>query len=430
MDFSYTRISRSVAGALALLIAGLVLSACGESLSEAEIWASATARAYERQTLEAQRESIGTRPAVVRTPTPIPSPNLEATAVAQIRELLTVTAWSWTLTPTPTETVTPDLNATAQALIFEAWTVTAESWTATPTPDLDATVQALAAAVQSGSSTPDFEATADALLALRLTETAESWTDTPTPDLDATIDAMVLAALTATAAGWTETPLPTATATPAAITDTPTPDYDATVQALVAAALSGSTPPVFISPPSAAELAEDALAQGPEDAPVVLVVVYDPQCANCVQFHTQILPDLLATYADSVRVAYRLVPVFGQDSTRASQAALCAADQGQFWEMMDALAATREAGVPEPFSRANLIGLASDLDLGLANFVACLSDSARRDALGSAAQEMAGFGIAEVPTYLINDNSLTGAATLTDFEVVINALLALAAPAS
>ncbi len=430
MNVSNSRFSRSLAGALALCVAGLILSACGESLSEAEIWASATARAYERQTLEAQRETIGTRPAAARTSTPIPPPNLEATAVAQIRDMLTLTAWNWTDTPTPTETVTPDLNATAQAMIFESWTVTAESWTATPTPDLDATVRAMAAAVQSGSATPDYDATAQALVIERLTETAESWTATPTPDLDATIDAIVRDALTATAANWTDTPMPTPTATAGTIPASPTPDYDATVEALVASALSGSTTPVFAAPPSAAALAAGAPAQGPDDAPIVLVAVLDPQCADCVRFHTAILPDLLDAYAESMRVAYRLVPVLGEDSERASQAALCAADQGQFWQMMDALAAAQSGETPAPLSEASLTALAGDLDLDEDAFAACLSDGERRRALAGAAQEIAGLGIAEVPTYLINDNSLTGTATLTDFEAVIDALLALAAPAS
>ena len=428
--FSSTRISQSMAAVMGLIIAGWVLAACGGSLTEVEIWASATARAHQRQTLEAQRETIGTHPAADRTPTLMPSPNLEATAVAQIRAFLTLTALNWTDTPTPTETATPDLDGTAQALIFERWTATAESWTATPTPNLDQTVQALAAAVQSGSATPDLDATAQALVAQRLTETAESWTDTPTPNLDETIDAMVLAALTSTAASWTDTPTPTASMTPAAITDTPTPDYDATVHALVAGALSASATPAFAGAPNAAALAGDAPAQGPEDASVILVAILDPQCVDCLRFHTDILPGLLDAYADSVRVVYRLAPVLGEDSVRASQAALCAGDQSRFWEMMDALAAAQNAAAPVPLSRAVLIDLAGNLDLNLTGFLACLSDGARREALRQAAQEMAGYGIAEIPTYLINDTMLTGDTPLSDFEAVIDALLAIAAPAN
>ena len=84
---------------------------------------------------------------------------------------------------------------------------------------------------------------------------------------------------------------------------------------------------------------DDLLAEGPVDAPVALVVFTDFQCPFCAQWYDDTLPTL-REYVDrgDLRIEWRDVNVYGEDSERAARAAL----------------ASRQAGHPRGISRRTL----------------------------------------------------------------------------
>src|SRR5699024_9713231 len=73
---------------------------------------------------------------------------------------------------------------------------------------------------------------------------------------------------------------------------------------------------------------DDLLAEGPVDAPVVLVVFTDFQCPYCARWSHETLPEL-REYVDrgELRIEWRDVNIYGDDSERAARAALAAAKQ-------------------------------------------------------------------------------------------------------
>src|SRR5690625_8033412 len=85
--------------------------------------------------------------------------------------------------------------------------------------------------------------------------------------------------------------------------------------------------------------ADDPLAIGDVDAPVVMIVYSDFRCPYCGEWSRTTLPALTDKYVDSgeMRVEWRDMPVLGDPSVEAALAARAAANQGQFREVADAL---------------------------------------------------------------------------------------------
>jgi protein-disulfide isomerase len=78
--------------------------------------------------------------------------------------------------------------------------------------------------------------------------------------------------------------------------------------------------------------------QGSTSAPVTLVEYGDLQCPYCREAHF-VLQELLEETGDSVRFVFRHFPLLSlhPQAERAALAAEAAGDQGQFWQMHDAL---------------------------------------------------------------------------------------------
>ena len=386
-----------------LLVVVLLLTACGKSISDGEI----------RATAGAQVAAALTGTAALRTDTPTPSdtPNLTVTVEGAIARVLTGTAAQWTNTPTPSKTASVTPTATG-----------------TPTPTRTNTP----------TRTPDVPASVEAQLAeevdLALTGTAALWTETPThtptrtptrtmtPDLKATAGALAAAALTGTATLWTETP---------------TPDLNATVGVEVAFALTGTA----ISQPTAtipstptlipnADAADDDAFLGLEDAPVVFVEFSDFQCPFCARFQAETLPLILAAYPDEVRYVYRDFPIFGDDSVRAAMAAECAEEQGQFWEMHDHIFETFLANDAVQFTEDTLVSFADELELDTDAFRECITSERYLNEVINDYQAAVAYGLGGTPGFVINGVvSPIGAQPFDVFDGIIREALGAASAA-
>jgi protein-disulfide isomerase len=82
---------------------------------------------------------------------------------------------------------------------------------------------------------------------------------------------------------------------------------------------------------------------GPEHAPVVIVEYGDFQCPTCKQAAPAVRL-LLERFSEQVRFVYRHFPqeTLHPRARRAAEAAECAAAQGRFWAMHDALFANQD----------------------------------------------------------------------------------------
>jgi protein-disulfide isomerase len=153
---------------------------------------------------------------------------------------------------------------------------------------------------------------------------------------------------------------------------------------------------------------------GPDDAPVTMVVFEDFQCPGCAAL-SPVLAELREHYPETLRILHRDSPLsIHQDAKAAAEAANCAAEQGRFWQMAEALYAHAQS-----LNRPSFEQFAADAGLDRESFASCL-DSGRQSRSWkeglSAAREA---GLRGTPTVFINGRLLTGARPFQAYMDVI-----------
>src|SRR3989304_9730917 len=131
--------------------------------------------------------------------------------------------------------------------------------------------------------------------------------------------------------------------------------------------------PVSAQPvqPVNVELSVDgAPFKGDKNAKVTLIEFSDFQCPFCALYVNQTLPQIENDYIKTGKVKYvfKDFPLsIHQNAPKAAEAALCAGEQGKYWEMHDLLFKNQKALGPD-----NLSSYAKDLALDTSKFKECL----------------------------------------------------------
>jgi protein-disulfide isomerase len=98
-----------------------------------------------------------------------------------------------------------------------------------------------------------------------------------------------------------------------------------------------------------------APARGSESAPLTLIEFSDYQCPSCGFYMTHVYSRLNREYVRTGKVRYvvRNFPIASVHplAFKAHEAAVCAGEQGRFWEMHDRLFANQQALQPELLER-------------------------------------------------------------------------------
>ncbi|MGW3481004.1 DsbA family protein [Rhodococcus indonesiensis] len=168
----------------------------------------------------------------------------------------------------------------------------------------------------------------------------------------------------------------------------------------------------------------DPLALGAVDAPVVMVAYSDYRCPFCAKFSRDTEPVLVEKYVDEgvLRIEWRDLPIFGEQSMAAARAGRAAAAQGRFWEFATAVyAASPDRGHPDLSAEAlrSFAETAGVPDL----------DRFAQDATGASADqsiyadvlEANAIGVSSTPSFVVNGTPILGAQPVTVFEQVIEA---------
>ncbi|MDN5759196.1 MAG: DsbA family protein [Tomitella sp.] len=170
----------------------------------------------------------------------------------------------------------------------------------------------------------------------------------------------------------------------------------------------------------------DPLAIGSVDAPVVLVEFADYRCPFCAQFSREVEPELIDKYVDSgqLRIEWRDMPIYGEESMLAARAGRAAAEQGKFWEFNRTLYAAAPGNGHPPMNAEKLRGFAQDAGVpDLALFAAQMHSAQFDAAIGADMSEAQQLGIPATPAFSINGNAMLGAQPASAFTAVIDTLL-------
>lgn len=91
------------------------------------------------------------------------------------------------------------------------------------------------------------------------------------------------------------------------------------------------------------------------------------------------------------------------ESVQSSEAAMCAADQGQFWPYSEALFAAQGAENSGVYSDEMLKQTAADVGLDTEAFNDCLDSGAKQEAVLELREDGVERGVSGTPMFLIND---------------------------
>ncbi|HKV42257.1 MAG TPA: thioredoxin domain-containing protein [Blastocatellia bacterium] len=171
---------------------------------------------------------------------------------------------------------------------------------------------------------------------------------------------------------------------------------------------------INLDPPRMRVDAADDRVVGPKTAPVTIVEFSDFQCPYCAR-SVATIKRIEAEYGNKIRVVFQDFPLpMHRDAPKASEAALCANEQGKFWEMHDTLFQNQaNLGVPA------LEGYAVAIGLNPAQFHQCLDSGKYARKWEDEKLKGAGYGITGTPTFFVNGRMLVGAKTFDEFSQVI-----------
>jgi protein-disulfide isomerase len=160
-------------------------------------------------------------------------------------------------------------------------------------------------------------------------------------------------------------------------------------------------------------------AKGPTGAAVTIVEFSDFQCPYCSRVEPSI-DETLKAYPDQVRLVYRQFPLsIHPFAEKAAEAALCAQDQGKFWELHDAMFANQQAlAVEQLKSKAAELGMNAD------TFDKCLDSGEKAAKIREDMAAGAAAGVNGTPALFVNGRFLNGAVPFNEIQKLVDDELA------
>jgi len=159
-----------------------------------------------------------------------------------------------------------------------------------------------------------------------------------------------------------------------------------------------------------------AIHRGGENATVEVVEFSDFQCPYCKQV-TPALDQMIDKYGDKVKLVFRQFPLesIHPNAFKAAQGALCAGDQGKFWEMHDLMFEEQRKLAVE-----NLKEKAERLGLDKTTFAQCLDSSKYATRVRADLKAGALAGVTGTPALFINGRPFSGNRNLAGLSQVID----------
>ena len=117
---------------------------------------------------------------------------------------------------------------------------------------------------------------------------------------------------------------------------------------------------------------------GDPNAPVKVDAYEDYRCSACLYYSQNVELQIIQNYVETGKVYYTyhfFIVIDGNDGTdaslRSANAALCASEQGHFWDFHDTLYANQITEDASLFTDARLVTMAQNLKLNMTQFNQC-----------------------------------------------------------
>ena len=167
---------------------------------------------------------------------------------------------------------------------------------------------------------------------------------------------------------------------------------------------------------------------GNPDAPVEVLEWADFECPGCMQFATVTEPDVRKRLIETGQISYRFFyfPLAGHNaSPAASYAAACAADQGKFWEMHDAIfngfTDWSWGRVRDP--KGVFKGYAGRIGLDVGTWEACYDSDKHHDLITAHKAEGLRRNVNATPTFFIGKRMVSGAIAYDQFKALVDSAM-------
>jgi protein-disulfide isomerase len=172
--------------------------------------------------------------------------------------------------------------------------------------------------------------------------------------------------------------------------------------------------------------------KGEPGAKVALIEFSDYQCPFCGRYTKEVFPQIESDYVNTGKVKYVFFDLpldFHKQAFKAAEAAHCAGEQGQFWEMHDLPFENQSALSPEQLSTyAKRIGLSET------TFRQCLDSGKFSADIKKDIADAGSAGISGTPTFLVGIvqpgdehvkvvRKLVGAKPYTEFKAAVDSVL-------
>ena len=184
----------------------------------------------------------------------------------------------------------------------------------------------------------------------------------------------------------------------------------AIVALIVVPSILSATAPVgeFVKITPEAYSAVDGTNMGDPNAKAKIEIFEDYTCSACKVYTETVEPQVIKELVDTGQAYY----VFYQfpflddrtgtkNSDRSANAALCAADQGRFWDYKKLLFAN-QTGVVDEFSDKRLLAFAESLELDMNQFEACYNENRFESKINEDLALGRNLGITGTPTVFVN----------------------------
>ncbi|HVT57797.1 MAG TPA: thioredoxin domain-containing protein [Thermoanaerobaculia bacterium] len=160
----------------------------------------------------------------------------------------------------------------------------------------------------------------------------------------------------------------------------------------------------FLEPMRVQVAAAGYPTKGPTNAPVTIVEFSDFQCPYCSRL-TPTLEQVMSKYGNKVRIVFRQFPLPIHDkAAKAAEAALCANEQGKFWEMHDAMFKDQSGLAVD-----GLKSKAATLGLNAQSFNSCLDSGKETPAVQADLKAGQQAGVQGTPAMFVNGRFINGA---------------------